>query len=554
MHSPEGRVSPTRKRRLVHLGTGALLGAVVMAAVLNVLKGVHSDVQELGIPYWTMTYHEGFIRRGFVGTLVHPFIANYDLATQRKAITTVHELLVAAFCAVLLAWSCGVVRRAPTARVRTMVLIGTATLFLSELPTTVIALVGYLDILLLLFCVTGAYLANRGHYLASGLLALIGPLIHDAFVFLWAPVILITARRILRAREEDRWRVARMATPLLLPMVTAVLVVSFHSVTAGLHMIERAPVSEAVKESFRLYQFGLSTRGAFEIMRGKYAAIPEQFLLALAFFLPAPAVIATAANAIDRDPIRWRRAAFTVSVTAAPCMVLLVAWDLSRFLQWTVLSAFLLLLSNAAEQTDEGVSHRSDEPYLSFKKIDIFAIVTLALLSTGPHVYAYFEVAFTEFSTIPSIASMTRRMPIARLTYGFVRLYNRHQYVHRYVSSETCTLEAPSSEHRESCTFILSSGQFAETKELWLEPGAYRATVRMSPIPVECAGPAMAAIRPNVFWPFGNSRPTTTFEVREPTSGTVTFTIDEEESALARVRLTASSISGCFRLDELRIE
>jgi hypothetical protein len=304
------------------------------------------------------------------------------------------------------------------------------------------------------------------------------------------------------------------------------------------------PIASEVKESFRRDQFGLSIADALGTMAGKYAAMPEQLLLACAFFLPPIIVAALCAYAIDRDPVRWRRALFAFAVTFAPCAVLLVAWDLSRLLMWSGLGAFFLIVSNAKDAPPDA---------RTTTRVPLVALAALAFLSTGPFVYAHFEGAWADY---PAAPSFTRRTPAAKLTYAFLRLYNRRLFVRDWVSDDDgrCELDAPFVEKPGPCAFVMRSGQDIHTTDVWLEPGTYEANVQLAPAE-RCPSNAtpIASIVPNIFWRFGAPRSATRVSVTEPATTTIPFSIDAEESAIAQTEVRVSAVEGCFRVDRVSI-
>lgn len=557
---------------LLRRGATGLIGAVVAAAsALNLMKGMPGGIQAIGWPYWVLGYRHGFIRRGLVGTIFQALVGRAAVPEQHAWILRVHVLITLAMLSGLLLWAFRAARGA-SARVRVFVATGSAALLLSQFGPTVFSLAGYVDVILLALATATAALVDRQRYWAAGVLGAVGPFVHDGFLFPWLAVLLLAVRPVdasaLLPRVWDKRRALELA-PLALPVLASAFVIVAHSRSALDQSMAEVPAMDAgVRDSFFRYQYGLSTSGALEIMIGKYKAMPEQVALSAAMFLPPTVVIAACAVAIDRAS-RKAAALYAAMVSLAPLSILLVAWDLSRFLLWSAHAAFLLLLSNArrARETsaDEAArSARAEPPLAGTTAIATTVVAALVAVSTGPHLYAYFEVAMASYGPSPSLLRDTLG---ARIAYAYLRTYNRKLFVESFAMDRPCEPETFKAERErdarpDSCRFLVRDGGRVESKGLWLPAGAWVATVTTvatsttsssSDGPSEtCADPA-GVLAVNVGWTFGGDK--IIVPIR-PEGGRVqaTFDLTAEEAAMATVRVRTAATHGCFVVDDLRIE
>jgi len=128
----------------------------------------------------------------------------------------------------------------------------------------------------------------------------------------------------------------------VLPVAMALLVTAAHSTAALSRLMDAWPASEAIKSGHQVYTFGQTLRSSFAHMRDlEFAGHWDNFATAVAFFLiPNLLLIWAAAYCFWR---RWTWPVTTLLVATAamlaPLAVVLVGWDLSRFLSWTTMAA-----------------------------------------------------------------------------------------------------------------------------------------------------------------------------------------------------------------------
>jgi hypothetical protein len=234
---------------------------------------------------------------------------------------------------------------------------------------------GNADAWLIALTLTGFSLVVRERYRAAAAIAAVGPLVHEGFVFLWSPVALLLLSSALasgpapgvrhrssgapEARPDDarrdadhsidpprRWREWKIAAAVL-PVVTAVAVTRAHSPAAVAQLMDAWPVSDAIKSGHQVYTFGQTLKSSFAHMRDfEFRGNWDNFAIATGFFLvPNLLLIWAAAFCFWR---RWSAplATLLLAVTAmlAPLAVVIVGWDLSRFLCWSTVAAGVALV------------------------------------------------------------------------------------------------------------------------------------------------------------------------------------------------------------------
>jgi len=199
----------------------------------------------------------------------------------------------------------------------------------------------------------------QARYAAAATVAIAGPLVHEAFVFLWAPIaVLLTWSAFFGAAGGARydresgyhsgrargWKLALAA----LPVVIALVVTRVNSATAVAQLMDDWPVSDAVKSGHQFYTFGQTLQSSFAHMREfEFPGRWGNFATTSAFFLiPSLLLIWVASYCFWR---RWAAPLTTllVATTAivAPLAVVMVGWDLSRFLCWSTVAAGVALVA-----------------------------------------------------------------------------------------------------------------------------------------------------------------------------------------------------------------
>ena len=510
---------------------------VVVAAVLaNALKGIAPGASSLMWPYWVVTYRHGFIRRGLAGTVFQSIVEGMSIDEQQRLVLGFHFVLYLALAAGLLAWSITLMHGA-SARVRLLLATGTAALFLSAFFPSFGWTTGYLDPYVLALAGAGAFLAFRRSPMAAGLIAMVGPLIHDEFLFVWLPVLGCCVSDVLAS--NDRPRAVRRFLPITLPILSELLVLWLHSPSALARSLAELP-----PEWRGIGVFELSLRDAVLRMYDVTMANAERLGLAMAFFGWPPLVTASCAVALAPGPTR-RRVIMVAMTTLSPCAILLVAWDLSRYLVWTSFSAFLVLCWSARAAR---ASSSEGEPAPSRRSVwtSNLALAALVLCAAGgPSLFSYFHHAHADYRLGPRWLRFT---PAARISYAWLGIYNRDHIVRAWSSADGCKMEAQNvrSVAPEGCAFELQPGSLVETPLLGLARGAYTARIAIEPL--DLCNDATGELAVHLRWRLASPKPSVSVDARSMQTASLDFAIDAEESAMGSVRVDVSTRAGCFRL------
>ena len=369
---------------------------MVVLAGVAIARGIGWEPWDIASTYYIINYSDGLIRRGLFGSIVALFFDQAALPKHPHTIVTVHLVLLALLATGLVVWV--MVRESGR---RDFLLISLFGLFISSQFMETLALdTGFLDVGSYLLIIVAAYgFATRNLHMVV-LPALAGPFLHEAFIFRWLPIVVLVITQFSITR--------RTLVLLLLPLLSAVAVYVFASPDALMLQLERTPLSESDKHLSRLVHFGQSAISALSIMLWKirFNAL-NVGIAASVFTLPAFILISVYA---------WARKSRTdylvlLACTAAPLSILLVGWDLSRFLVAANLYALLGVLF---------LDTLKPAPAVDWRAPAIATAAALVLIQL-PFVYAYFELA-----TIRERPQIVRFMPLRPLVESGVAFFNRN--------------------------------------------------------------------------------------------------------------------------------
>lgn len=515
---------------------------LVLSAVVNTLKALPYVAQGIGFAHWEVTYRHGFVRRGLVGTLFQLCEAGHALDVQRTHVMMIHLVLTFGLVVQLAAFWRDCERTEP--KDAWPLRVAVASFALSGFLPTAMDLAGYYDAFLFVILAASAHLLWRGRFLAAGLVAFVGPFVHDGFLFLWLGVLVLGVRAALDEGHEGR-ALGRRIAPLLLPLLAVALVMVMHSPSAANRIVEELHVDEGIRDSFRNYQFGLSTGRALQIMVDKVRAMPEKTALGLLAFGAPAYLLAACAYVADAHPKRWVRAATAVLATFAPWSILLVAWDLSRLVVWAMLSGLLAVFARYAPTSSRTIVPTAPR----FRVLASAAVAVFAAFAWTPRVYAYFEIAFATVNFGPKLLVET---PTSKATYAFLGWWNRKVFARSLDSAPGCTLVALPGAHKmsEGCAVELDEHGDVELPPEWLVPGRYEARVETE----RCGDDESAtfAVVPVDHYRFRDDRAPT--EGRAGTPLVFTFERTAKDSSLGQCALHATARTGCTRVTRMTLK
>jgi hypothetical protein len=530
----------SRRRVLAGRVVTAIVGAAIL---LQLVRAVPRGVSNLFLPYWRITYAHGYVRRGLLGTVFQFFAGGFPPNEQEMQVFAVHVLALTALLA-------GVVLeaarlwRAALPRTRLLLATGTATFLLSRFVLTVANCGGYPDVILLLIALLAYALLARGRLAPALALATVAPFIHEAFVFLWAPVALLS----LASKEGSTVERARHAALLALPGLAAVAAVKLHS-DAALHAsMATFPISPADRDAVLRFAYGLSIGEAFEATTRGYREHPLNVVLGVLWVLPYSAAIAACAVSLGQGRSRRRAVVTAALATLVPCAIGLIAWDFSRFLVWSTFGAELALLA-AAESA--GRERAATEPPLTPRELALPAtwLVAIALLSTGPHVFLYASDAFVDWPFGPAALQHT---PGGAVGLAFADVFNRERRTGYAMTDDRCQPEIDRANVKrsgEACAFDVAAPGFLLTPPLRMPSGRYVAKLTTR------ADPRCSAVRARVqalaFSRTGGERGAATLTA--PGDLAVPFEVSPNDAATATLRVEVHVDEGCLRVERFEV-
>jgi len=277
------------------------------------------------------------------------------------------------------------IRNEPRADSRAVLVLSFFCLMSTELLPVLAHDIGRADAWLIALALGGFWLALHARYRAAAAVAVIGPLVHEGFLFLWSPVAILllwsaasgpadrrrqgygasrpsasdeqgradaeaghydgSVSGPAKAGHDDRsWKIALA----VLPAAMVLVVIGAHSRAAVERLLEAWPVSDAIKSGHRVYTFGQTLESSFAHMRElEFPGNWDNFAVATGFFLvPNLLMMWAAAYCFWR---RWTSPLATLLVATlamlAPLAVVIVGWDLSRFLCWSTVAAGIALVA-----------------------------------------------------------------------------------------------------------------------------------------------------------------------------------------------------------------
>jgi len=380
-----GTAPATDDTRRLRLLAGAI--AVVLAAVGAgvALRGWQHRPALWGLPFWQVTYGDGFIRRGLVGTIFQGLAGGLSGAAQGRAVVTVAHVLLLALVVGFAAWI-GVLAARATSPTHALAL-GLLALPIvgSSLFPTMAFTPGYLDVLMLGFALAAGILLARGWILAAGAFAAIAPFVHEMFITLWVPLAVLGLAVLARqGRRRPRWQdIIGLAAPVV---TTVVVVIGASASDARREIAQHVTGTAAFKVTLLHQQFGQTLTATLSRMAHIQRAYwwPTE-PVALVYFC-WPAVLAAGLY------VYWRRArlggwahAALVLAVICPWLLLIVAWDLSRLI---VLSNALVLIVILGLETG-----LVSEPLGRIRAATLGILAAAGILAVAlPFLYANFEL------------------------------------------------------------------------------------------------------------------------------------------------------------------
>ncbi len=318
--------------------------STLLLGTMAVLKGLHWP-STWAATQAQLSYQHGFVKRGLLGTLYAPLHGNHY-----RALTAIFllELVALLLLLVLLTRRAGLEERFGS--------IAPGALFASSYAITYTThLIGYNDLvnaslaMLLLLIRDG-----RRRFLAALLVVPVALLVHENFLLIFLPVVLLTfVVEIATTASPARRRMATMEAATLAIVAVAInLVIAArpamtHTQAMGLQHEVAAGVDFSVRTDF----FGLLSASLHDNLRTMATTLHERWwwaLLAISVAVLLPMLLMLLHLIARLLPLAGPRAvwlkAATLAAIAAPLLLHLLAWDVVRWNVWTAFAAYLALL------------------------------------------------------------------------------------------------------------------------------------------------------------------------------------------------------------------
>ncbi|MFO1162898.1 MAG: hypothetical protein U1E60_28955 [Reyranellaceae bacterium] len=385
---------PLPRARLAYVIAGLALAGL---AAYSYLKGATEQINFYAIVYHVVNYGDGLIRRGLPGEMLSWFVDQKDIAAVRAAVNISYVVLQAGLAVALFAWVIVIDMRR-----RDYLLFGLFAVFLaSQFVPTLAGDNGYLDVYAYILLVAAAVGFARRWPVMVILAGLVGPFIHESFLFCW-----LTLCVVVLWQGVSPVRLLLLCVPLI--STTAIeLSITSGPITSQLMASALTPENKA--HGLR-WVFGQNAALNLDLMIVKLRHYAVNVAIAFAFYT-LPAAISIGVYGVARR--RWSDAFVLAAATLAPLVILLLAWDLSRFLAGANFFALLAILYMETVRPAPRTSWRS--PVLC-------AAIALILIQV-PFIYAYFE-----------IATVSDRGPVDMRTWPLGRIaVTGTQYFNRYV-------------------------------------------------------------------------------------------------------------------------
>ena len=329
----------------------AYLTCWVVLVIWSYIKGFNPGVQGWGKYFWLIDYSEGLIKRGFLGTFIRTLgytTKNMGWERLETLVLMLHTLTAFLMLALLIKIQQRFFLDRGNFQVRqASVLLSACWLIFActQFWPTLAYNSGYADIYLLCAYIYCFYLFSRGQYIGGAIVGCIAVLIHEAFIFLWLNILAIFILvPFLESRQVNR----RILALSLFPFLTTVLLLLLHDQAAVISEINSIPkriIDQEMKAILINAQFGQTIHSAMQAMLGLWSTNMTRGLAALGYYtFPAILMILSIPLLLENHRDRMVKVLLIVLVASyLPLSILLIAWDLSRFLVWANLTTVLTL-------------------------------------------------------------------------------------------------------------------------------------------------------------------------------------------------------------------
>jgi hypothetical protein len=315
------------------------LALVAWAMVVTMARAVRSP-NDFAEAHWLLDYRFGLIRRGFAGSVLSLASAAGVAVPAERTVALLAFAVFAIFVLVLL-WA---VARLVASDADPALSFAAAAVFATS-PFIVMTahFMGYLDHLFIAAGFGAAWLARSGRVRAAALLAAAGVLVHESFVVVGLPLVLVGAS----LRPGARVRAWAGLLPLALPLAAALALWASESLVLDRGVLRgqltaRLSAFPFVGGDMNLFVPEWLTTGTLATWESQRHAfwrhLSDPNLLGL--MVPSGVFLVLASSVLTPAGWRGRRTVRVLAVVIAPLLLHAVAWDTARIWTYTIVAAF----------------------------------------------------------------------------------------------------------------------------------------------------------------------------------------------------------------------
>jgi hypothetical protein len=302
-------------------------------SLLSYFKGFRIDLMGWGDPYWVISYHDGLIRRGLLGQLMSFLYDRNDLSRIRTAALSLNLAMTILLVVGLWTWLRHLLERGAD-RLSPAVFAVFAT---SQFLPTLAFDAGFMDVYVYCLVLMGMWAILSSMYGAVGIVGLIGPFVHESFLFFWTtPICLALWHRQTLGKAIP----LRLIAILAIPLVTTIVIYLVPSEQACVSQMSSAPISDAVKQGMLEWVCSQTMMSRLRLMSWNYVHGLPGYLWVIALFM-LPTALMVWVTATVRTGFCDRLTLIAGSL--APGAMIIIATDLSRFLVATTMGALLTI-------------------------------------------------------------------------------------------------------------------------------------------------------------------------------------------------------------------
>lgn len=319
-----------------------LLGVTVWSMAVTLLRALRlpNDYAEA---HWLVDYRFGFIKRGLIGAMFSAWSRYTQLPQTEWSITVLSLIMTGVFCLVLLAISYRIILRLDWD--------SDAFLFVNVFLTSPFIvmsahLVGYYDNIVIVLTFCAVLLLTHNHSWEAVFLQSVIVLIHESYIFLGMPWILLASSLIVIVGKTGRWAVTSL-WPLFPPLLVFAILAFYQSIFMNREYLETMLIDRLSSFDFigdqrniLAPQWLLTSFPTF--LRAQHVFFLQRLTRFDMFIAVAPPVFTLLYFTIKKFKVRLTsiESFLVMFVVLAPLVMHAIAWDTERITTYVIVCAF----------------------------------------------------------------------------------------------------------------------------------------------------------------------------------------------------------------------